>query len=72
MTKAIDDSLRLARPDALYQALMDAQAELPEAEAERFRARLILILANLVGDDEAVLAAIEAARRRVARRDGPR
>ena len=57
----LDTSLRLRRADEVYQALMDAQAGLAPADAERFRARLILLLANQVGDDEAVLAAIRAA-----------
>ena len=53
----------LARPDDAYQALMAAQAGLTPEDAERFRARLILILADRVGDDAAVIEAIAAARR---------
>ena len=63
MTSALDTSPRLKRPDDVYQALMDAQASLTAHEAELFRARLILLLANQVGDDETVLAAIAKARR---------
>ncbi len=50
-------------PDQVYQALMDAQAGLSDQDAERFRARLVLLLANLVGDDGAVVAAIAEARK---------
>ncbi|MBT6204434.1 MAG: DUF2783 domain-containing protein [Rhodospirillaceae bacterium] len=52
---------QLKRPDDVYQALIDAQQDLSAEDAERFRARLILLLASQVGDDDAVLAAIEAA-----------
>jgi hypothetical protein len=52
----------LAKPDDAYQALMDAQAGLSPEDAERFRARLILILADRVGDATAIAEAIAAAR----------
>ena len=58
----LDDSLRLSRPDDVYQALMDAQQAMSPADAERFRARLILRLANMVGYDDYVIAAIEETR----------
>jgi hypothetical protein len=51
----------MRRPDEVYQALIEAQAGLGPEAAEAFRARLILLLADAVGDDEAVLAAIAAA-----------
>ena len=56
MTATLDTTPRLKRPDDIYQALMDAH------EADLFRARLVLLLANQVGDDAVVLAAIAAAR----------
>jgi hypothetical protein len=56
----------LARPDDVYQALMDAQADLGEAAAEKFRARLILVLADRIGDDRVVIDAIATARRGLA------
>ncbi len=61
MTSSLDTSPRLKRPDDIYQALMDAQKALTAHEADLFRARLVLLLANQVGDDAIVLAAIEAA-----------
>lgn len=51
----------LPRTDDVYQALIDAQEVLSPDDAERFRARLILLLANQVGDAEAVLEAIARA-----------
>jgi Protein of unknown function (DUF2783) len=64
MPSKLDSSPRLKRPDDVYQILMDAQKDMSGTEADHFRARLILLLANQVGDDEAVIAAIgEAAKR---------
>jgi hypothetical protein len=51
----------LPRTDDVYQALIDAQEVLSPDDAERFRARLILLLANQVGDAEAILEAIARA-----------
>jgi hypothetical protein len=61
MPGKLDSSPRLKRPDDVYQILMDVQRDMTGGDAERFRARLILLLANQVGDDEAVIAAIEEA-----------
>lgn len=61
MTAELDTSPRLKRPDDVYQALMDAQKGMNPRQADLFRARLILLLANQVGDDAVVLAAIAAA-----------
>ncbi len=51
------------RSDDVYAALISAHQGLSDAESEALNARLILLLANLVGDAAAVIAAIEAARR---------
>jgi len=48
--------------DDIYAALVDAHRGLDEAESRRLDARLILLLANEVGDGERVLALIEEAR----------
>jgi hypothetical protein len=39
-----------ANPDAAYEALVNAHRQLSEAESAAFNARLVLILANHVGD----------------------
>ncbi len=52
----------IARPDDFYQALIDAHAGLTEAQSAALNARLILLLANQVGDLETLRAAIAAAR----------
>ncbi len=58
----LDTAPRLASPDDVFEALIQAQADLSAEDADLFRARLILLLANQLGDDEAVKAAIAAAR----------
>lgn len=51
----------LRDPDGFYAALLAQQAGMAPAEALRFCARLILLLANEVGDDERLLALLAAA-----------
>jgi hypothetical protein len=52
-------------PDAFYAALMRAHAGLDDAGSAALDARLVLILANHVGDGAVLQAALKAAR------DGP-
>jgi hypothetical protein len=52
----------LERPDDFYQALIDAHAGLTEAQSAALNARLILLLANQIGDLDTLRAAIAAAR----------
>ncbi len=51
----------LAEPDDFYQALIDAHRSLTEAESHAFNARLILLLANHIGDLEVLREALAAA-----------
>jgi hypothetical protein len=53
---------KLERPDDFYQALIDAHAGLSEAQSAVLNARLVLLLANQVGDLATLRAAIAAAR----------
>jgi hypothetical protein len=50
--------------DVFYAALLDAHQGLSEEESARLNARLVLILANQVGDLEILRAAIDKARER--------
>jgi hypothetical protein len=50
------------RYDDVYAALIAAHEGLSDAESAALNARLILLLANLVGDADAVIAAVAAAR----------
>lgn len=64
MTKRIDlgtDKLG-ARGDDFYEALLAAHDGLSFEQSVRLNARLILLLANQVGDVETLKAALEAAR----------
>ncbi len=49
-------------PDAFYEQLLDAHAGLSRDEAELFNARLILLLANQIGDAQVLRECIAAAR----------
>ena len=71
----LDLSPRLADPDGLFAALAEAHAGLSETEARRFDARLLLLLANHIGDALVLRQAIAEARKDAhtieARRGGP-
>ena len=60
----LDTQPHIAQPDDFYQALIEAHAGLSEQESAALNARLILLLANQVGDlatlKEAIAAAKEA------------
>ena len=51
----------LTDPDGFYAALIAAHEGLAPQDSAAFNARLILILANQVGDLETLLAALKAA-----------
>ena len=52
----------IAGPDDFYAELLAAHEGLTKAESDALNARLILILANHVGDREALRQALAAAR----------
>ena len=54
--------LNLGQADAVYAELIDAHRGLVPNDSERLNARLVLLLANHVGDAEVVREAIRAAR----------
>ena len=56
-----------ARADDLYAALISAHEGLSDAESAALNARLILLLINLAGDADAVIAAIERAKKKSGR-----
>ncbi len=53
---------RLRDFDGVYVSIVDGCRDLDEARALRFFARLSLLLANALGDDEAVREAVRLAR----------
>jgi hypothetical protein len=53
---------RFADPDAAYTAIIEAHRGLSDAESGELNARLVLILANHIGDHEVLAAALALAR----------
>lgn len=52
----------LAKPDDVYQAIIDMHDGLSEADSARVNAKLILLLANHIGDIEVITEAARIAR----------
>jgi hypothetical protein len=55
-------ALHLQDADAIYEQLLDAHQGLSREASELLNARLILLLANQVGDAQVLKECIEAAR----------
>ncbi len=58
----------LVDPDGFYQELIESQRELSDAQADMLTTKLVLILANHVGDREVLREAIALARDNTLRR----
>ncbi len=52
----------IENPDDFYQELIDTQRDLDEDAVQLMNAKLILILANHIGDQEVISAALKLAR----------
>jgi hypothetical protein len=52
----------LVAPDDFYEALIDAHRDLGNAQSVELNAKLVLLLANHVGDPEVLREALGAAR----------
>jgi hypothetical protein len=59
---ALNTEPNLPDPDGFYEALMDAHAGLSPEESSAFNARLVLLLANHIGDPDVLTEALLAAR----------
>jgi hypothetical protein len=57
-------ALHLQDADAFYEQLLDAHQGLSREASDLFNARLILLLANQVGDGKVLKECIEAARQK--------
>ncbi len=57
----LDTTPRLADPDAIFALLVQAHRGLDEAASRRLDARLVLILANHIGQDAVLRQAIALA-----------
>ena len=52
----------MANPDDFYEALIDMHRDLDEAQSQAVNARLILLLANHIGDTQVLREAMSHAR----------
>ena len=55
-------SPNIAKPDDFYAELLAAHEPLSKDQSDALNARLLLVLANHIGDRDVLSAAIEAAR----------
>ena len=61
MNGRLREELGFEDGDAVYESLIDAINGLDDAQAMKVMAKLILLLANQIGDDETMRQAIAAA-----------
>jgi hypothetical protein len=61
MEGALRRTLNLAKPDDVYNALVDAHKGLSDEECRAFDARLILLLLNHIGDETVIHEALKEA-----------
>jgi hypothetical protein len=59
---SLDTEPRIATPDEFYAALIDAHRGLSLEQSQALNARLILLLANHVGDVDVLREALQRAR----------
>lgn len=65
----LDTNARFADPDAAFRAIIEAYRGLSDETCIDLNARLVLILANQVGDLDALREAIALARKTLHKRD---
>jgi hypothetical protein len=58
----------LQAPDDFYAALLDAHRDLSEAQSQELHAKLVLLLADAMGDQARLVALLAAARASVLER----
>lgn len=61
MSTLLKSAPRLARPDDIYQVLIDAHRDLTPEQSQALNSRLVLLLANHIGDEGVIAEAVEAA-----------
>ena len=69
MAENLRSQLGLDAPDDFYQALIDAHQDLSDAQSELLNAKLVLLLANHIGDGAVLAEALAAAREGIATED---
>ena len=68
---ALNTDPNLPAPDDFYQELIALHRDLSEGESALVNAKLVLLLANHIGDPEVLAAAMAAARAKVVPPGGP-
>jgi hypothetical protein len=63
MTAALDTDSRFPDPDRAYRALIETHRGLSDEDSAALNSRLVLILANHIGDYEVLREALALARR---------
>ncbi len=63
---SLDTSPNLAAPDDFYEALIALHRDLTDAQSALVNAKLVLLLANHIGDAQVLREAMAAAREDVA------
>lgn len=59
---SLNTAPNLSRPDDFYEALIDMHRDLDDAQSQAVNARLILLLANHIGDFDTLREAMQLAR----------
>ena len=62
MPEHLKNEPRIAAPDDLYAALTDLHRDLSFEESAKVNAKLVLLLANHIGDMAVLIEAVEAAK----------
>jgi len=65
MSKPLNTELNIPQPDDFYQELVDLHRDLSEEQSRQVNAKLILLLANHIGDPQVLREAMGIARRGV-------
>jgi hypothetical protein len=62
MNRTLNLEPNMAAPDEFYEALIDMHRDLDEAASHMMNAKLVLLLANHIGDPQVLKEAMEIAR----------
>jgi len=62
---ALEHEPNIPDPDRLYAAIIDAHAGLSDADSAALNARLVLLLANHIGNEAVLREALAVARRSI-------
>ena len=60
--ESLKTELRIENPDDFYQELIDLHAGLSDDESQKINAKLVLILANHIGEIDVLREALECAK----------